>query len=128
MLERMLNHLREKFPAIPEIQKIEENEYLLLVGDKKMIVKDLDPGASLITLLCGFPEEKREELLIFLMKANFLGQGTGGSVLGMTPDEKALTLSFTMPYEVNYEIFKERLEDFVNYVDYWRAKIRETVA
>lgn len=57
------------------------------------------------------------------MHANFLGQGTGGASIGIDQDEKSLTLSLAIPYEVKYETFKEHLEDFLNYVGYWRDQI-----
>ena len=57
------------------------------------------------------------------MKANFLGQGTGGARIGVDPDDKFLTLSHGFPYEMNYQLFKESIEDFVNYVVYWREEI-----
>ena len=57
------------------------------------------------------------------MRGNFLGQGTGGGVLAMDDNEKFLTLTLTMPYDINYKNFKETLEDFVNFADYWRQEL-----
>jgi len=34
-----------------------------------------------------------------------------------------LTLSHGFPYEMNYQGFKESIEDFVNYVVYWREEV-----
>jgi hypothetical protein len=34
-----------------------------------------------------------------------------------------LTLSHGFPYEMNYQAFKESVEDFVNYVVYWREEV-----
>jgi len=58
-----------------------------------------------------------------LMHANFLGQGTGGARIGIDAEEKVLTLSVGFPYEMNYPPFKECVEDFVNYVVYWRDDV-----
>ena len=69
------------------------------------------------------PEKKREELFTYLMRANFLGQGTSGSRIGLDADEKFLTLSSAISYEINYRSFKESVEDFVNHVIYWREEI-----
>jgi len=57
------------------------------------------------------------------MKANFLGQGTGGAVIGLDAEEKFLTLSLALPYDMNYRSFKGAVEDFANYVDYWREDL-----
>ncbi|MBI5346866.1 MAG: type III secretion system chaperone [Chlamydiae bacterium] len=72
-------------------------------------------------ILC--PMQKREMLFIELMKANLLGKITGECAIGLDQDEKYLTLSMTLPYEINYSLFKERLEDFVNYLIYWKSEI-----
>ncbi|MBU6446012.1 MAG: CesT family type III secretion system chaperone, partial [Verrucomicrobia bacterium] len=69
------------------------------------------------------PKKKKEELFMYLMRANLLGQGTASSRIGMDPNEKFLTLSLGVPYEMNYQSFREAIEDFVNYLFYWRAKV-----
>ncbi len=91
--------------------------------DVEVALKDLDPGVAMQGQICVCPRARREELFIHLMRANLLGQGTGGSRIGIDPDEKFLTLSLGLPYEMNYKIFKESLEDFVNYLIYWREEI-----
>ena len=56
------------------------------------------------------------------MKANFLGQGTGGATIGLKEDESFLTLSLSLPYEMNYRAFKDAVEEFVNYLEYWKSE------
>ncbi len=60
---------------------------------------------------------------MLLMKANFLGQGTGGGALGLKEDESSLTLSLSLPYEMNYKVFKDSLEEFANFIDYWKKEL-----
>lgn len=91
-----------------------------LTSDVEVALKDLEPGVAMQAQICPCPKLKREEIFIYLMRANLLGQGTGGSRIGIDQDEKFLTLSLGLPYEMNYKIFKEALEDFVNYLIYWR--------
>ena len=57
------------------------------------------------------------------MKANFLGQGTGDATIGLDENENFLTLSLVLPYDMNYKMFKDALEDFVNYLDYWKEEL-----
>ena len=71
----------------------------------------------------ALPERNREDFFLLLMRANFLGQGTNGHVIGMDKEEKFLTLSSKIPYDVNVKGFKEYIEDFVNFVDYWRGEL-----
>jgi hypothetical protein len=86
-------------------------------------VKELDPGVLLTSPIAPCPNKKRELLFIKLMKANLFGQGTLGSTIGLSLDEKLLTLSSAIPYEMDYRGFKEAFEDFANVVDYWRTEV-----
>lgn len=86
-------------------------------------LKDLEPGVAMQASLCLSPQKNREDLYIYLMRANMLGQGTGGCRIGIDEKEKSLTLSLGLPYEMNYTVFKESIEDFVNYLVYWREEI-----
>ncbi|MDP1608569.1 MAG: type III secretion system chaperone [Chlamydiales bacterium] len=93
--------------------------------DVKIHFKELDPGIALQTMISPCPEERKEEFFMLLMRANFLGQGTGGARIGLDKQEKFLTLSLGLPYELEYSSFKQYVEDFVNYLTYWREKIAE---
>lgn len=84
---------------------------------------DLEPGCAFSADICQCPKARKEDLFIWLMRANLLGQGTGGCRIGLDKDEKVLTLSLGIPYEIDYRVFRERFEDFVNFVLYWREEI-----
>src|SRR3990167_283212 len=81
-------------------------------------LRDLEPGMAVLGRIAACPERKREDLFIYLMRANLLGQGTGGCRIGLDASEKTLTLSLGLPYEMNYQVFKDTLEDFINYLLY----------
>ncbi|MCH9614290.1 MAG: hypothetical protein SP1CHLAM54_17520 [Chlamydiia bacterium] len=119
MLAQMLNRLADELGLSVPPTEDKKGTFSLPVGDRLLKMRDMNPGVYLWSQIIEIPGERREELFIHLMKANFLGQGTGDCVIGMDREEKFLTLSLTIPYEVNYEIFKEKIEDFINYLDYW---------
>lgn len=100
--------------------------FLLEFADRLEVwVKDLDPGVFMQSIICPMISSSNyEEFYSLLMRANFLGQGTGGAVIGIDPDEKFLTLSHKIPYEINYKIFRDELEKFLNYLSYWREEIK----
>jgi hypothetical protein len=124
MLENHLEQLgKELGIGIPPLNA--QNLRTLNIGKIDITMKELDPGIYFHALVSPIPQENREELLLLLMKANLLGQGTGGSTLGLKEDESSLTLSLTLPYEMNYRGFREAVEDFVNYVDYWKTRVAE---
>ena len=103
-----------------------ENYFLLKISDKEEVwIKDANPGVLMRSLLTSlFSGPSMEDFYMYLMKANFLGQGTGGGVISLDPNEKFLTLSLSIPYEVNYRQVRDRFEDFLNYVDYLREEIK----
>ncbi len=107
-----------------DVPKLNEHQiFPFRLGKESIAIKDLDPGLSLQAQICEVPEKKKEELFTYVMRANLLGQGTGGSRIGLHSNEKSLTLSLGLPYELNYQMFRETIEDFVNYVIYWREEI-----
>ncbi len=88
-------------------------------------IRDLEPGVSLLAKICPCPPKRREELFLQLMRGNYLGQSTGSSRIGVSADEKFLTLSLGMPYEMSYRTFRESVEDFVNFLLYWPRTIEK---
>ncbi len=123
-LEQLLATLAEEleFDEIPK--KEEGNIYNVSLNPEISIaVQQIDPGVSFLGKIGPCPTVKREDLFILLMKANFLGQGTGGAVIALDGNENFLTLSSLIPYDMNYKMFKEALEDFANYLDYWREEL-----
>ena len=125
MLEQFLKKLCDEL-ALPIPTRNKDKVFLFPFNDTinaKCI--DLEPGLGLACTICECPKRKKEDLFIWLMRANLLGQGTGGCRIGVDKDEKVLTLSLGLPYEINYSVFKEKFEVFVNYVIYWREEIEK---
>ncbi|MDN3505972.1 MAG: type III secretion system chaperone [Simkaniaceae bacterium] len=118
-----LKELCEDLNLDTNLKKSELGFYLLPLTDSLAIeVKPLEPGVFFTSPICPCPEAKREEFFIQLMKANLFGQGTMGSTISLKDDENLLTLSRAMPYDMNYGVFKDALEDFANIVEYWREE------
>jgi hypothetical protein len=124
LLELLLKTLSDELELGEVPQKGEGNVYPLSLNPQITVsIQELDPGLSFWARIGPCPATKREDLFILLMKANFLGQGTGGSVIGLDENENFLTLSSVLPYDMNYKMFKDALEDFTNYLDYWREEL-----
>ncbi len=124
MLEKLLQKLSGELEIIEAPIKNELGVFLVKLTDQLQIqVKELDPGISFYTTLEPLPIINREEAVIYLMEANFLAQGTGGSVISLDDHEKFLTLSLVLPYDMNYKTFKDELEEFANYADYWKEEL-----
>lgn len=128
-LKELLEKLRSELSLdIPKFDA-EKKTKLFINPELSIDLHGLEPGFSLHANIAPIALKKREELYVYLMRANFLGQGTGGARIGMDANENFLTLSHGFEYEMDYQTFKESIEDFVNYVLYWReetAKFKET--
>ena len=124
VLEQLLKTLCEELEIEEAPKKTEDGLYPFALNPETTVsFKELDPGVALWARIGQCPTVKREELFILLMKANFLGQGTGGASIALDENENYLTLSLVLPYDMNYKIFKDALEDFTNYLDYWREEL-----
>jgi hypothetical protein len=123
MLDHHINSLIAEFNLQPLSPPDEQKIRYLDLGDVSIGIKNLEQGSYFYSQLSPVPSQKKEELYIKLMQANFLGQGTGTSTIALTEDESFLTLSLALPYEINYLSFKETIEDFANFVEYWKKEI-----
>lgn len=121
LVENLCSEL--KLEAVP--QKDKNGLFQLKVGSSPQVsIKELDPGAFLSARILPIPkEENKEALFIYLMKANLMGQGTGGATIGIDPSEKFITLTLILSFELSYRIFHESLEDYLNYIDFWKEEI-----
>lgn len=123
MLDILLQTLAEEL-ELDEVPKMHEGAYpVSLNPETQIVMRQQDPGISFWAQIGSCPAVKREDLFMWLMKANFLGQGTGGAVIALDENENFLTLSSILPYDMNYKMFKEALEDFTNYLDYWKEEL-----
>jgi hypothetical protein len=115
------------------------NEFYIQVAPKhcKLLINDfqeleifqLEEGYSMSYPLGPiYDETDRDKLFAYLSQANFLGQGTGKSVIGLKPDEKTVTLTMNVFYDVDYFFFKERMEEMLNYIDFWKEHLKEKQA
>lgn len=96
------NHFKIQIPDIESIEVfIKENE-IQLICPVAQVIENVD----------------EEKLFSYLMNANFLGQGTGRSVLGLHPNNMTIVLSQVIFFEIDYADFKDRIEEMVNYIDY----------
>jgi hypothetical protein len=119
MLHDLFVQLSEEL-SLPVPKEPSSSYTLLFSKDISIEFQSVEPYIYMHAHIMALPKEVPEVLLIHLMKANLLGQGTGRSVIGIDQSEKFLTLSTSLPYEVSYGKLKESLEDFINYLIYWK--------
>lgn len=120
MIEKHLTQLFTELGLAPPPSFEKDSLLKITLFSFPMEVLKLESGAYISAPIAPLPTNEKEEFLLKVMKANYLGQGTGGAALGLREDESFLTLSLSLPYEMNYRAFKDAIEDFVNYVEYWK--------
>lgn len=99
--------------------------YHLKINQWEVEIKSYEKEIYFFSIIGPLPKLKREDFLTRVMEANFLGQGTGGGSLGITEDETSLSLCLNVPDETLYRDFKENLEIFFNYIEFWGKEIRQ---
>lgn len=124
MLDNHLTALYKELGMNISPEKGKDKSYPIeLSASAKMFVTELFPGMRFSASLGPLPEEEQEEHLIKYMRANFIGQGTGESRLGLDAAGKHVTLTMYNPDDVSYSRFKESVEEFANFVDYWKGEL-----
>ncbi len=110
---------------IDPVPKMNEAKFVpFRISDRLNVeIRDLNPGISLHAMICPCPKKRLEELFLRLSSANYLGQETAQNRIGLSSDEKSLTLSFGIPYVISYRTFRDTFEDFINFVLYWQEKV-----
>ena len=121
LLQKFASDVGEELNSIVKEQK--EDMHLKVSPSLEVVLRELKPGILFSSTIGPVPKERKEELFSYLMHANVLGQGTGGAALGMSQDEKFLTLGLSLDYDINYTDFKERLEEFSNFTVYWKEEL-----
>ena len=124
MLRGFLEKLCAELNLAPAAKRNDGKSYSFhFSGETEVFFADLYPGVEMRAVICACPINRREDLFIHLMRANLLGQGTGGARIGLDDKEKNLTLSLGLPYEMKYDAFKGAFEEFVNHLVYWRGSV-----
>lgn len=104
-----------------------ENKMFKLDFGGRIVVNyaDLHPGVYFVSAVGPIPERGREVVITALMHLNLLGKGTADGVIGYDEEIKQLTFSMAVPYRVQFGEFKNKLEDFVNYVELWKEELKK---
>ncbi len=122
-LSQMMERFQKELELDKEIPQDDMGNYMVSMDeDIVMYINDLNPGIELQCEVAECPTEALEAFLTDMMLANLFGQGTEGAVLGLNDEGDALTLSQEIDYNVDYERFRDHIEDFMNAVDFWRSE------
>lgn len=121
MLERLISQLGQELDMKDLISSLEDRHYLLPFNDD-IEIEAIEQGQRYLLkgIIGPYPQNNKEEFFLTAMEANLFGRGTRGMVIGLNEDGKLLTLSVELDYNCPYKEFKEKLEDLISVLDYWR--------
>lgn len=126
MLKSVLEDFCQSLSIKMPLENAADSSYTLVLNQEMSFVfKNVSPGFCIEAKVGDAPEGTHEDFYIHLMKANYLGQGTGGCTLALTPDTKFVMLVLNLKQDVNAEELKNHLELFANYLDYWRHQLNK---
>lgn len=125
MLEDYIRQLSEDYGVTSE--KVSEKSYRLMVENGVLceISQEKSSPILLRATVSACPERNLEDFLREIMRASLFGQQTGGATFSLDSSGEMLVLSLLMHPTLEYRTFYEKLEDFLNYVDYWKNKVIE---
>lgn len=85
-------------------------------------------GFSISCTFGDTPKGEKEEFYTQCMKANLLGKGTNGAILGLDTEAKRLKLTRDIDYTIDYYEFRDMIEDFMNSIDFWTEEAQSYVS
>ncbi|MDN3504348.1 MAG: CesT family type III secretion system chaperone [Rhabdochlamydiaceae bacterium] len=126
-IEQYLENLQTEVGVEKLFEKKERNTFFLPFGQRNILIFVSENNLLLTANLGLLPTEEEfiEPFCIHLLFANYLGQGSGSSGIGLSPDKQTITLTMDVRGDIDYRIFKEQMEEFVNYLDYWINEIEQ---
>lgn len=127
-LEPFIKQLMQEFELEGSLAtQVPGNYALPLEPDVSVQISETPEGFTLFSTLCPCPKERQEEFFTQMLLGNLFGQGTEGAVLGLDEEGKHLTLSRVITEQVEYPLFMDILEDFMNSVDFWRTEAADHI-
>ena len=123
MIERFITQLSKDLELPRELPPKSAGVYFLpLEEDLQIQINGRDGIIQFSSSIAEVPQKNQEDFLEKMMNANLFGQGTYGATLGLNEEGKILTLQRTLDYPIEYNGFKDSLEDFINAIDLWREE------
>jgi hypothetical protein len=123
MLEKLITQLSRELSMEDLITTTEDHHYILpFDNDIEIEAIELERSHMLKGVIGACPQQNVEAFLLKTMEANLFGMGTREAVIGLNEEGKLLTLSIELDYNSSFKDFKEKLEDFVSVMDFWRKE------
>jgi Tir chaperone protein (CesT) family len=124
-LETYARKLGEDLHLTEQFVRTDEGGFKINLSPTLIVTLDPVEDGALFAAEVGRVGEvaEPESLWELLLLANLFGQGTGGAVLSLDSSGTKVRLHQAFPFELPYVQFKEQLEQFVNYAEFWEKEL-----
>ncbi|KIC71093.1 type III secretion system chaperone [Candidatus Protochlamydia amoebophila] len=123
MLDSFVHQLARELEMEDLIISPEPNYFTIpFADDIQVVVTQFHQSYLLKGNIGACPKNNLDQYFLKLMEANLFGRGTRGAGIGLNKEENLLTLSLELDYNISYKNFRERLEDFISILDFWRKE------
>lgn len=123
MIQAFMDKLAKEMDVDTSFETSIQGVYTLPIDENIHIkITEVPPGFSLQCQICHCPSKGEEIFFTSLLLGNLFGKATQGAVLGLSEDGKLVMLLMDIDYTVEYKEFRDKLEDFINAIDFWREE------
>ncbi|WP_068467252.1 type III secretion system chaperone [Candidatus Protochlamydia phocaeensis] len=123
MLDALVRQLGQELEMEDLIVSPEPGHYTVPFDENIEVDLIQSPQSYLFKGVIGAcPKNNLEAFLLKAMEANLFGRGTRGAAIGLNGEGNLLTLSLELDYNSSYKDFREKMEDFISVLDFWRKE------
>jgi len=101
--------------------------YMFSLGEVTVTVSDKSGEIILMASFGPIPKQNQELFFTDLLCATLFYQGTQGSTLGLNTEQDKVVVKRVIDHDVSDKEFTEEMEDFLNAVEVWKEKVRESL-
>ena len=124
MLQEFIPKLQKDLELKEPLGREGETGFALLLDDTTITISEVESGFQLMATLGELPTELPELFYAKMLRGNLFGQATSGAILGLDEMGSKLMLRYYYPQKAAYRDFKEKLEDFINTIDFWKLEAK----
>ena len=123
MLSEYISKLGKELDIEDLVLRREEGIFSIpFQGEIEVIFSEVVGGILMQSPICPVPVVKSNLFFQRAMEANLFGRGTRGASIGLDTSGENLVLTLQLFSNMPYKQFKERLEDFISVLDFWKGE------
>jgi hypothetical protein len=127
-LVQLIKEIEQSFELKTPLTEVKGGRFFIPIDENAAILLSEEGGHFLLESAFGeIPADPRwtgrEEFFRDLLLGNLLGQATRGAILSLDEKGEKLHLAMRIPDNTPFPRFMEKLEDFIDVIDFWREEL-----